>query len=140
MKKLLLIVIFTPFINLLGQTKQDTSKSEIQKSIQYESIIEEPPSFAGGQEALQKFMNDKLIVPAKVKEKKLKGKTFLKLGIHNDGTAVVLEVLKKMDECIECDQAAIEMIKLMPKWTPAKKDGKNVAAPFNLPVEFSYKK
>jgi protein TonB len=122
---------------LFCQTKEDSIKKIIDQT-EFASVVEVQASFKGDREGLKKFISTNLKIPQKVKEEKIKGKTFLKLGILADGTALVLEILKPLDGCPECDQAALELIKIMPKWSPAKMDGKIVPCYWNLPIEFSY--
>jgi len=134
---LLTVLFFILSGQLSAQTKEDSIKKIIEQT-EFASIVEVQATFKGGRENLKKFIITNLKVPQKVKEQKIKGKTFLKLGILADGTALVLEILKPLDGCPECDQAAIELIKSMPKWSPAIMEGKIVPCYFNLPIEFSY--
>jgi periplasmic protein TonB len=137
---LIALMIFGPSFKIVGQNTKDTLTKPIDQQVQFATVVEEPPVFPGGQEALEDFISKNLVIPQLVKEKKLKGKTFLKLGIYADGTVVIISVLKTMETCSECDQAALDLIKLIPKWTPAKLNGIYLASYWNLPIEFSYKK
>ncbi|MBA2612370.1 MAG: energy transducer TonB [Bacteroidetes bacterium] len=136
---LLLFLFSVHSIRFFGQTKEDSVKKVIEQTV-FAEVVEVPASFKGDTEGLKKFIVANLKVPQKVKEKKLKGYTYLQLGILKDGTAVVLKILKGLNDCQECDQVAIDLIKVMPKWNPAKMSGKSVATYWNLPIEFSYKK
>ncbi len=134
---LLPILFFLLPGQLSCQTKEDSIKKIIEQT-EFASVVEVQATFKGGKENLKKFIGTNLKIPQKVREGKIKGKTFLKLGILADGTALVLEILKPLEGCPECDQAAIDLIKSMPKWSPAKMDGKIVPCYWNLPIEFSY--
>lgn len=134
---LLPILFFIFSGQLFSQTKEDSIKKIIEQT-EFAEVLEILPEFKGGTDGLKKFISVNLKVPQKVKEQKIKGKTFLKLGILKDGTALLIEIRKPLTGCTECDEAAINLVKIMPKWSPAKVDGKIVACYWNLPIEFSY--
>lgn len=141
MKKLFFTLIFSKSIIFYGQIKQDSVNHQKQEeSMLIETVVDEMPSFPGGEIALKKFIIKNLIVPPIVKEKKLLGYSFLKIIVNSDGAIGVIKILKPMQMCPECDDEAIKLIRTMPKWTPAKKGGKTVAAYWNLKIDFPKKR
>jgi protein TonB len=141
MKKLIFTLIFSKTIIFYGQVSQDSVNSQKQEeTMSIETMVDEMPSFPGGEIALKKFIIKNLIVPPVVKEKKLIGGSFLKIVVNKDGTIGVIKVVKPMEMCPECDDESIKLIRTMPKWTPAKKGGKTVAAYWNLKIDFPQKK
>jgi TonB family protein len=98
---------------------------------------DEPPVFNGGETAMYKFINSKLIYPAVAKEKKLSGKVNLRFAVDVDGTITGISVLKGISP--ELDAEAIRVIKLLPAFTPAKLEGKPVKTWYMMPVTFTLK-
>ncbi len=75
--------------------------------------------FTGGYAAEQAFIQCRLKVPKKVKKTGYKGESHLRFIVEKDGTINSIEVLKGAKDCPECDEAAIKLVKAMPKWIPA---------------------
>ena len=64
------------------------------------------------------------------------GKVTLRFVVGKDGSIENVTVARGVPGCPECDKEAIRVVKSMPKWKPAKNDGKVVKSYFNLPVTF----
>lgn len=75
-------------------------------------------------------------MPAIAKELKLRGKTILRFVVNRDGSIQDVKVLRTMIDCPECDREAVNVIKNMPCWIPAKKQGKIVRSYVVLPIAF----
>ncbi len=103
------------------------------------NTVDEMPSFPKGTEAMMKFIQKKIIFPKSAIEKKIIGKCFLTFVVEPDGSIKDITVRKGVENCSECDEAAIDVISKMPKWNPGKKDGVPVSVYFNLPINFKYK-
>jgi protein TonB len=52
-----------------------------------------------------------------------------------DGTLEDIKILRGIGG--GCEEELVRVVKLMPKWNPAKMRGKNVRQAFNLPMRFS---
>ncbi len=57
--------------------------------------------------------------------------------IEKDGS--IGSVIIRRDIGFGCGKEAARVVKMMPKWNPAKNNGKPVRFEFNLPIEFSIK-
>jgi TonB family protein len=101
------------------------------------NIIDEPARFAEGQIALMRFTHRNTNYPAEARENGIQGVVKLKLTINSFGFIENIEVVKGIRDCRECDREAVRVIKLMPRWKPAKRNGDNVKSYFDFP--FSYK-
>ncbi|MEQ8909803.1 MAG: M56 family metallopeptidase [Vicingaceae bacterium] len=93
------------------------------------------PEYPGGNEALMKFMVDNIKYPESAKKEGISGTVFVKVIVANDGNIADLVVLKKIDERLANE--AIRVFKMMPKWKPAKQDGKAVKGEVTIPVKFA---
>ena len=130
MKLVLTSVLCFSFIFLSAQDKKPEAGTQIY------TITDEIPQFPGGMKAMDEFVMTNLHYPDSAREAKLQGKCFTKFVIKEDGTLSDLVVLKGVPNCKACDEEALRVIKLFPKWQPAKANGKNVSSYFTLPIVF----
>jgi TonB family protein len=98
--------------------------------------VDETASFPGGREALSKYLQEKIIYPQIAKDAGISGKVYLKFVVSEQGTISNVKIMRGIADCKECDQEAIRVVKNMPKWIPAKNNGKAVNSYYNLPVLF----
>jgi TonB family protein len=98
---------------------------------------DEPPVFKGGETAMIKFINSKLVYPKTAKEKNISGKVNLRFSVDTDGSISGVSVVKGINP--ELNAEAIRVIKLLPACNPGKLDGKPVKVWYNLPVTFTLK-
>ena len=97
---------------------------------------EEMAEFPGGMSALKKYLTDSLVYPKEALELGIEGKCITQFVVTEEGT-VRNPILKRgMPDCPECDAEALRLVKSMPKWKPAKLNGKAIASTFNLPISF----
>lgn len=92
------------------------------------------PAYPGGDEAMNKFINENMKYPAPAIENGVEGVVTLKLTIKADGTIGAIKVVRMVDPDLE--QEAIRIAKKMPAWTPADKDGVPVDSFVEIPVVF----
>ncbi len=118
----------------LGNTqKLETDKEDIY------TVVEEMPSFPGGETEKTKFIQSNIKFPDSAIKKQIMGKCFLKFTITKDGSIADITILKGVADCPECDEEAKRVISIMPKWKPGRQNGHAVATYYNLPINFQYK-
>ncbi len=88
------------------------------------------------QKKLVEFIVANLKYPQSAKDAKLEGFVVASFVINADGSVGKTEIITKTF-CKACEEEFQRVIDLMPKWIPAKKDGKAVAAEVTLPVKFA---
>ena len=98
---------------------------------------DEPPVYKGGEAAMIKFINSKLLYPKTAKEKKISGKVNVRFSVDTDGSIGGVSVVNGIDP--ELNAEAIRVVKLLPAWNPGKLDGKPVKVWYYLPVTFRLK-
>lgn len=98
--------------------------------------VDQQAEFVGGLKEMANYIQKELHYPQTAKDKKVGGKVFVKFVVTKDGLVQNAQVLKGVEDCVECDAEALRVISSMPKWTPAKKDGKTVNCYYNIPIKF----
>jgi len=93
------------------------------------------PQFPGGDKELMKFLSNNMMYPAKAVEKGTQGRVVLRFIVTPDGSITNVEVAKTLDSSY-CDNEAIRVVKMMPKWIPGKQNGNPVYVYFNFPILF----
>lgn len=101
-------------------------------------IPDVPAQFLGGEVELMRFLRDKIKYPVVAAEAGIEGKTIIRFVVSKDGSISNVEVLRGADPSL--DKEAVRVVKSMPPWVPAMKDGKKVNAYFTLPVTFKLSK
>ncbi|MGN7720891.1 TonB family protein [Chitinophaga sp. 22620] len=100
------------------------------------TFVEQPPTFPGGDSALNGFLGDNIRYPKAALEKKIGGTVFVSFIVMNDGQ--VMSVKSVGDpKGGGLEEEAIRVVKLMPKWKPGKQNNRNVNVQFNLPIRFT---
>ena len=97
-------------------------------------VVDENPTFPGGDSALIEFLRKNLKYPKKAIKNKIEGRVLMSFNVEKDGS--ISEVKKMNDVHPLLDKEAVRIVKKMPKWIPGKHDGKVVRVRFTLPVTF----
>ena len=97
-------------------------------------FVEQKPEFENGEKALYDFLGKNIVYPAIARENGIMGTVFVGFVVSKDGTIRNVEIKRGIGG--GCNEEAIRVIKLMPKWKPGKQNGKAVNVAFTLPVKF----
>ena len=108
-------------------------ESPVNEDVVFE-VVEEMPSFPGGDAALFKFLNENVKYPVIAQENGVQGRVICQFVVNRDGSIVDVEVVRSVDASL--DKEAIRVIKSMPKWSPGQQRGKPVRVKFTVPVMF----
>jgi len=98
---------------------------------------DEPPVYKGGEKAMYKFINSKLVYPKTAKENKISGKVNIRFSVDIDGSVGGVLIFKGINP--ELDVEAARVVKLLPGWKPAKLAGTPVKVWYSMPVTFILK-
>ncbi len=96
--------------------------------------VEQNPEFAGGMNALLKFLQKNLRYPSPAVNSSITGKVYMQFVVGQDGNISKVDVVKGIG--FGCDEEAERVVKLMPKWSPGRQSGRAVAVKFTLPISF----
>ncbi len=100
--------------------------------------VEESPEFVGGTRALMQFLGRNIKYPAAAARANVQGKVFVQFDISKTGETSNIRILKGIG--FGCDEEAVRVVSIMPKWRPGQQMGKPVAVRYNLPVNFMLEK
>ena len=122
-----IVIVEKDMNNLAVYMKRDTDTKAT-------PVVEEQASFPGGFPAMLEFLSKNLNYPEKAALNGIQGKVFVECTIDVDGTIVDVNVVQSVNP--DLDKEAIRVIKLMPKWKPAKQNGKLVRIKTTIPINF----
>ncbi len=117
---------------------EESSSNEIESTeskVYY--YVDEDAEFPGGYAAMIKFLGYNLNYPESARENEIQGKCYVKFVVKSDGTISGVQVERGIAGCPECDNEAIRLVKMMPKWKPARTNGRPVSSIWRLPINFS---
>ncbi len=95
------------------------------------------PDFPGGHVKMIEFLSENIKYPKEALERGERGTVYVGFVVDTDGTITDVSVVRSVSKAL--DEAAVETVKKMPKWTPGKNKGKNVRVKYMLPITFSAK-
>lgn len=100
----------------------------------YENLEDQDPSFPGGDVACMKWLTNNINYPKEAMEKGIEGRVIVRFVVTKNGKITNAEVVRPVDPLLETE--ALRVIRSMPDWVPAKRNGQNVDLQFTLPITF----
>jgi periplasmic protein TonB len=98
------------------------------------TIVEDQPQPKGGMAAFYEYVGKNLKYPAQARRMGIEGKVFVEFVVDKDGTITDVKAIKGIGA--GCDEEAIRVIQLAPKWSPGKQRGRPVKVRMILPITF----
>ena len=99
------------------------------------TVVEESPSFPGGDIARIKFLQQNIDYPTMARESGIQGTVYVTFVVEPDGKVSNVQILRGIGG--GCDEEAVRVIKAMPRWNAGKQRGKPVRVQFNMPIKFT---
>lgn len=90
------------------------------------------PQFPGGDDELRGYILSQLKSPYEASVNKETGEVLVAFTVGFDGYISAVRVLRSVSPSL--DEEAVRVIKNMPPWIPAKKNGRRVRAEMTLPI------
>lgn len=100
-------------------------------------VVEETAAPIDGMEAFYKLASENLKYPSQARRMNVEGKVFVEFVVAKDGTLTNIKIVKGIGA--GCDEEAIRIVQLSPKWKAAKQRGKPVKQRIVLPIFFKLK-
>ena len=98
------------------------------------TCVEQMPEYPGGFDAMFDFISANLIYPPEAIDAEIEGRVFVSFIVEKDGSLSSIQLLRGIG--YGCDEAAMEVVRKMPKWKPATQRGAPVRMQFQLPFTF----
>lgn len=111
---------------------EEVKEEEVEEEI-FE-ISEDQPEFPGGMEALYKFIGENMKYPETARNQEIQGKVYVAFVVEKNGSIGKVEILRGIGG--GCDEEAMRVIKMLPKWKPGMQMGKAVRVRYKLPINF----
>ena len=98
-------------------------------------VVEQMPEFPGGINGLMTYLRNSIIYPQEARDANIQGKCFVTFVVDSNGKIKDARVQKSSgNEAL--DKESVCVVESMPRWTPGKQNGKNVAVQYTLPIMF----
>jgi periplasmic protein TonB len=98
------------------------------------TVVEESASPVGGITAFTEFIAKNMVYPAMARRMHIQGKVFVEFIVERDGTLTNVRTLKGIGA--GCDEEAVRVVSIAPKWNPGKQRGRAVRQKMVLPINF----
>ena len=97
-------------------------------------VVEEMPSFPGGNAALMSYLSSNTKYPVVAQENGVQGRVIVSFVVERDGSISDVKVARSVDPSL--DREAQRVVKSMPRWSPGKQNGSTVRVKYTVPVVF----
>lgn len=97
-------------------------------------MIETYAVFPGGEGKLLEWISQHIIYPQNAADAHITGRVVVQLQILEDGSIGEVRIVRSV--CDDLDNEALRVVRTLPKFTPAKMDGKPIKCWYNLPIKF----
>lgn len=119
------------------EVKSDSAVAKVgvdQQSDEVFLVVDQPPTFPGGDKAMADFLASNLRYPEEAKELGIQGRVYLSFIVEKDGSLSNISVLKGIGS--GCDEECVRVISRMPDWSPGKQKNEIVRYRYYMPVKF----
>lgn len=98
------------------------------------AMVEQKPSFPGGDAAMYKWLGEHINYPAQASEEGVQGRVVVQFDVDKTGQIVNVTIARGRHPAL--DKEAMRLVKSMPKWQPGRNNGQPVKVTYTLPVTF----
>jgi len=100
-------------------------------------IVEEMPSYKGGDKARLEYLHNNMKYPEMAKEINAQGTVYVRFIVETDGSISNVYVARGIGS--GCDIEALRVVKNMPPWNPGKQRGIAVRTQLIMPIKYILK-
>ncbi len=144
---LIVLNLLTATVCVKAQTTKDLpppapASTDFSKSVNEDdnvyniAVIEQIPSFPGGESALLEYLGNNIKYPAIARESGIEGTVYVEFTIGKYGSVTNVVATRKVDG--GCTEEAIRVINAMPNWIPGRHEGKPVNVKYTIPIKFKF--
>ena len=133
MKNVITFLLFT-LLNLGSKVQRNNSvNSGKDGGFVFDRQIDKYLSFPGGEKAWGKFFSNHLQWP-KSDAGDTQGKVIISFIVERDGRLSDFKIERSLGK--DFDAEVLRVMKLSPKWIPAKQNGKTIRKKYTVPINF----
>jgi protein TonB len=120
----------------LDDKKPEVTKEDVKKENKDEvfSFAEEMPSFPGGEGLLYGFLSQNIQYPEIAKRAGVEGQVIVQFTVSKTGQITGPRVVRGIGG--GCDEEALRVVYMMPRWNPGKQNGQPVNVMVTVPIRF----
>jgi TonB family protein len=122
---------FRPVALLPATDGQDPSQENVEVFFDEQDT---PPTPIGGTEAWHRHLSENLTYPMSARMRGIQGTVLVSFIVNTDGTVEQVELVRGIGG--GCDEEALRIIKISPRWSPGMIKGKAVRTRMTLPTRF----
>lgn len=113
-------------------------KTSTQQQQQGGEVVITQPEFKGGSEALYKYILTNFEYPEEAAKRSISGTMEVEFTVEKSGDISNVGILKGLDE--QVDEQVLRLLKAMPRWTPATRNGIPVRYKVSMPLTLKLSK
>ena len=98
------------------------------------SSVETMPEYPGGMKYFKRYIDRNLKYPEEAKRNKIEGVVVMQFVVEKNGDITSPKVVRRLEASL--DSVAMNLIKGMPRWTPASDHGVKVRCKYSVPIAF----
>jgi TonB family protein len=117
---------------VFGSAFAQSNKDSVKTSTQNTEVVITQPEFKGGIEKMYEYIKINFQYPDEAERRSVRGKMEVEFTVEKSGDITYVGILKGLDESI--DEEVLRLLKAMPRWTPATKNGVPVRYKVSMPI------
>lgn len=99
------------------------------------TVVEQSPSFPGGEEAFSKFISHTVKYPKEARDKNIQGRVIASFIVEEDGSLSNIKIVRGVG--YGTDEEALRVLESSPKWKPGMQNGHTVRVQYAVPISFA---
>lgn len=137
MKKIIVRALLV-FMAVSVSNLMHAQKTSTQQQQQGGEVVITQPEFKGGSEALYKYILTNFEYPEEAAKRSISGTMEVEFTVEKSGDISNVGILKGLDE--QVDEQVLRLLKAMPRWTPATRNGIPVRYKVSMPLTLKLSK
>jgi periplasmic protein TonB len=97
--------------------------------------IDRPPMYPGGERARMVFLQKNITYPAFAQKNNIEGPVCVTFIVEPDSNITHVQILQGIG--LGCDEEAMRVVRVMPKWIPGIKNGQPIRCQVTMPIIFT---
>ncbi|MCF0056722.1 TonB family protein [Dyadobacter sp. CY356] len=127
---------FTAYQDIAKIAEERKKEKEIATSLS--AVKEQKPQFPGGEEALAKYIQSNIRYPEEAIGVSAGGIALVSFTINSNGDVRKPKLVKEIG--LGIDDEALRLVLNMPRWEPARQNGRAVSMEYTLSIRFNLKR